>query len=208
MKNKLFILSSLCLLLLLNGCAVKPEVTVSSYFDELKTTISSDLDSIEIQDYFDSEVKLSDTEQDLDLNNDESNEMTARYMELFQGFEYTIKESVVEGDTATVSVEIVTYPIGELLSNYVVQLLSKAFEWAFSGISEEEMELRTTNLFLELSNGIEKTYTKTIPVYLVKKDDKWLLVGGDTNYEMFNAITGGLLDFAKQFQEDMTESNG
>jgi PBP1b-binding outer membrane lipoprotein LpoB len=39
MKNKLFILSSLCLLLLLNGCAVKPEATVSSYFDELKTTI-------------------------------------------------------------------------------------------------------------------------------------------------------------------------
>jgi hypothetical protein len=208
MKSKLFILSTLCLLLLLNGCAVKPEATVSSYFDELKTTISSNLDSIEIQDYFDSEVKLSDTEQDLDLNNDESNEMTARYMELFQGFEYTIKESVVEGDTATVSVEIVTYPIGELLSNYVVQLLSKAFEWAFSGISEEEMELRTTNLFLELSADLEKTYTKTIPVYLVKKDGEWLLVGGDTNFEMFNAITGGLLDFAKQFQEDIPESNG
>lgn len=208
MKNKLFILSTLCLLLLLNGCAVKPDVTVSSYFDELKTTISSDLDSINIQEYFDSEVKLSGTEQDLDLSNEESNEMTERYMELFQGFEYSIKESVVEGDTATVSVEIITYPIGELFSNYVVQLLSKAFEWAFAGISEEEMELRTNTLFLELSADIEKTYTVTVPVYLVKIEGKWLLVGGDTNYEMFNAITGGLLDFAKQFQEDMNESNG
>lgn len=208
MKSKLFILSTMCIVLVLNGCAIKPEVTVTNYFDELKTTISSDLDSFDIQEYFDSEVKLLDSEQDFDLSNDESNEMTERYMELFQGFEYTIKESVVDGDKATVSIEIITYPMGELFSNYVVQLLSKAFEWAFAGISEDEMELRTNTLFLELSNDIEKTYTKTIPVYLVKKEGKWLLVGGDTNYEMFNAITGGLLDFAKQFQDNMNESNG
>lgn len=208
MKNKLFILSTMCIVLVLNGCAIKPEVTVTNYFNELKTTISSDLDSFDIQEYFDSEVKLLDSEQDFDLSNDESNEMTERYMELFQGFEYTIKESVVDGDKATVSIEIITYPMGELFSNYFVQLLSKAFEWAFAGISEDEMELRTNTLFLELSSDIEKTYTKTIPVYLVKKEGKWLLVGGDTNYEMFNAITGGLLDFAKQFQDNMNESNG
>jgi hypothetical protein len=208
MKNKLFILCAICLVLVLSGCAAKPEVSVSGYFDELKTTISSDLNSINIQEYFDSEVKLFDSEQDLDLGNDESNEMTERYMELFKGFEYSIKESVVDGDTATVSVEIIAYPMGELFSNYVMQLLSKAFEWAFSGISEEEMEQRTITLFLELSNDLEKTYTKTVPVYLIKKDGKWLLIGGDTNYEMFNAITGGLLDFAKQFQDNNNESNG
>lgn len=203
MKNKFTILSIIIITLLLNGCAIKPEVTLTEYFTDLQTTMTSDFKSLSIEKYFDGEVVLSEDEQSLNIDSGESNEMTDRYIELFKGFEYTIKDTVINGDNATVNVEILTYPMGELLSNYVTQLMTKVFEWAFSGITEEEMTQRSTDMFIELSNNLEKTYTNTVPVYLVKVDDKWLIMGGETNYPLFNALTGGMIDFAKQFQNDM-----
>lgn len=203
MKNKLTIISIIIITLLLNGCAIKPEVTITEYFTDLQTTLSTDFKSLSIEKYFDSEVVLSDNDQSLNYDSGESNEMTERYIELFQGFEYTIKDTIINGDNATVNVEILTYPMGELLSNYITQLMSKVFEWAFSGLSEEEMTQKMTDLFIESSNNLEKTYTKTVPVYLVKVEGKWLLSGGETNYALFNALTGGMIDFAKQIQNDM-----
>lgn len=203
MKNKFTILSIIIITLLLNGCAIKPEVTLTEYFTDLQTTMTSDFKSLSIEKYFDGEVVLSEDDQSLNIDSGESNEMTDRYIELFKGFEYTIKDTVINGDNATVNVEILTYPMGELLSNYVTQLMTKVFEWAFSGITEEEMTQRSTDMFIELSNNLEKTYTNTVPVYLVKVDDKWLIMGGETNYPLFNALTGGMIDFAKQFQNDM-----
>ena len=118
-------------LVLLAGCAEKPEVTVTAYFDELKTNITPDLKTI-----------------------------------------------------------------------------AKVFEWAFSGITEEEITTKSTSLFLDLATDIEKTYVKTIPVYMVKKDGKWLISGDVTNYEMIDALTGGVLEFAKKLEESTNESNG
>ena len=202
MKKKFSIFGIIGLSLLLNACAVKPEVTIGAYFTEIKTSTSTNFDTLTIQKYFDSEVKISENNQVLENTTDESNEMTDRYMELFKGFEYTIKETVVEGDTATVNVEILTYPMGELFANYVTQIFTKAFTWAFSGVGEAEITQKSNALFIELAADLEKTYTKTIPVYLIKVDDKWLMMGGDKNIELFNALTGGLIDFAKQFSDN------
>lgn len=202
MKNKFSFLSIIIVTLLLNGCAVKPEVTLTDYFTDLQTTPLTDFKSLSIEKYFDSEVVLTDNIQSLNYDSSESNEMTQRFIELFQGFEYTFKDTVINGVNAIVNVEILTYPMGELLSNFMTQLMSKVFEWAFSGMSEEEMTQKMTDLFIGLSNNLEKTYIKAVPVYLVKVNGKWLLSGGETNYALFNALTGGTIDFAKQFQND------
>lgn len=206
LKNSISIL--LIGLVLLSGCAEKPELTVTAYFDELKTSITPDLKTIAIEKYFDQSIEIEETSQDLSLESFESNEMTDRYLELFRGFEYKIIDSKVDGDSAIVNVEITTYPVGELLSNYMVQLFSKVFEWAFSGITEEEITAKSTTLFLDLATEVEKTYVKTVPVYMVKKDGKWLISGDVTNYEMMDALTGGILEFAKQLEESANESNG
>ena len=89
----------------------------------------------------------------------------------------------------------------------MVQLFSNVFEWSFAGLSEEEMTERSTTLFLELSNELEKTYISTVPVYLVKKEGKWLMVGSDKNFELINALTGGVLEFAKKLAES-SDVNG
>ena len=208
MKNTKILSLLLIGIVLLSGCAAKPETNVTAYLDELKTSISSDLNTISIEKYFDTAVQIEESNQDLSLESFESNEMTDRYLELFRGFEYKIIDSTVNKDTAVVNVEITTYPVGELLSNYMVQLFSKVFEWAFSGITEEEITAKSTSLFLDLATDIEKTYVKTIPVYMVKKDGKWLISGDVTNYEMIDALTGGVLEFAKKLEESTNESNG
>ena len=208
MKLKNILSIMLIGLVLLTGCAEKPDVTVTAYFDELKTSISPDLKTIAIEKYFDTAVQIEESNQDLSLESFESNEMTDKYLELFRGFEYKVIDSKIEGDSAVVNVEITTYPVGELLSNYMVQLFSKVFEWAFSGITEEEITAKSTTLFLDLATDIQKTYVKTVPVYMVKKEGKWLISGDTTNYEMMDALTGGILEFAKQLEENTAESNG
>lgn len=206
MKNKLTKLILIGLSLLLNGCTVKPDATVSNYLTELKTTESINFDSLSIQKYFDSEIELSYNGQVLDYETNESNDVSHRYMELFKGFEYTILKTETNGSQAIVNVEILTYSMGELFSTYLTQLFTKGFEWAFAGLSEEEMTLRSNNLFLQLAENLDKTYTKTVSIYLVKVDDSWVMVGGEKNYALFNALTGGLLDFAKQFSSNMNNS--
>ena len=208
MKNTKILSLLLIGIVLLSGCAAKPETNVTAYLDELKTSISSDLNTIAIEKYFDTDVQITENNQEFTLESHESNEMTLRYLELFRGFEYKVIDSKIEGDSAVVNVEITTYPVGELLSNYMVQLFSKVFEWAFSGITEEEITAKSTTLFLDLANDIQKTYVKTVPVYMVKKEGKWLISGDTTNYEMMDALTGGILEFAKQLEENTAESNG
>ena len=201
MKNTKILSLLLIGIVLLSGCAAKPETNVTAYLDELKTSISSDLNTIAIEKYFDTDVQITENNQEFTLESHESNEMTLRYLELFRGFEYKVIDSTVDGDTAIVNVELTTYPVGELLQNYMVQLFSNVFEWSFAGLSEEEMTERSTTLFLELSNELEKTYISTVPVYLVKKEGKWLMVGSDNNFELINALTGGVLEFAKKLAE-------
>ena len=103
----------------MNGCAIKPEVTITEYFADLQTTLLTDFKSLSIEKYFDREVVLAENAQSLNYDSGESNEMTERYVELFREFEYTIKDTVINDDKATVNVEILTYPMGELLSNYM-----------------------------------------------------------------------------------------
>jgi len=208
MKLKNIISLFLVGLVLLTGCAEKPEVTVSTYFDELKTSISPDLKTIAIEKYFDQSLEFDNSNRDLSMDSFKSTEMSNRYLELFRGFEYKIIDSTVKGDSAIVNVEITTYPVGDLLSNYMIQLFSKVFEWAFSGISEEEVTEKSISLFLDLANDTEKTYIKTVPVYMVKKEGKWLISGDITNYEMMDALTGGVLEFAKKLEESTNQSNG
>lgn len=207
MKNTKILSLLLIGIVLLSGCAAKPETNVTAYLDELKTSISSDLNTIAIEKYFDTDVQITENNQEFTLESHESNEMTLRYLELFRGFEYKVIDSTVDGDTAIVNVELTTYPVGELLQNYMVQLFSNVFEWTFVGLSEEEMTERSTTLFLELSNELEKTYISTVPVYLVKKEGKWLMVGSDKNFELINALTGGVLEFAKKLAES-SDVNG
>ncbi len=207
MKNTKILSLLLIGIVLLSGCAAKPETNVTAYLDELKTSISSDLNTIAIEKYFDTDVQITENNQEFTLESHESNEMTLRYLELFRGFEYKVIDSTVDGDTAIVNVELTTYPVGELLQNYMVQLFSNVFEWSFVGLSEEEMTERSTTLFLELSNELEKTYISTVPVYLVKKEGKWLMVGSDKNFELINALTGGVLEFAKKLAES-SDVNG
>lgn len=207
MKNTKILSLLLIGIVLLSGCAAKPETNVTAYLDELKTSISSDLNTFAIEKYFDTDVQITENNQEFTLESHESNEMTLRYLELFRGFEYKVIDSTVDGDTAIVNVELTTYPVGELLQNYMVQLFSNVFEWSFVGLSEEEMTERSTTLFLELSNELEKTYISTVPVYLVKKEGKWLMVGSDKNFELINALTGGVLEFAKKLAES-SDVNG
>ena len=59
MKNTKILSLLLIGIVLLSGCAAKPETNVTAYLDELKTSISSDLNTFAIEKYFEKDLKVA-----------------------------------------------------------------------------------------------------------------------------------------------------
>lgn len=193
------ILINAFIILVLTACAAKPETTVENYLMELKGDITSDFETIAIEEYFDSKVNFG---VENSVSKDESgavieNEFTQRYQELFQDFDYVINDSVIDGDQSVVNIEITTYPIAELLTKYFSELFANVFSWSLSGMSQDEIDQKSQKLFIDLSANIQKTYVSIVPVNLNKVDGKWYLDGAD-NDQLFNALTGGTFEYFQQ----------
>jgi len=188
--------------ILLVGCFPKPESKLQAYLDSIKTMDLSSENTLYLSDYFDTPTA---TESTLNIGLDQSTTtysqaFTDRYVQLFQGFEYTLGKSTVEGDKASVELTITTYPMGDLMRQYIMNIITNSLTWAFSGMSEEEMNQKMNDSFIELTDTAEMTYTKTVTVYLVKGEKDWLMVGGTTNNDLFNALTGGMIDLANSMK--------
>lgn len=200
LTRTLLIVSSM---LLLTACAPKPESTLTAFLDTFKTITVENAQTLEIAQYFDGDFVKDETLTSIETLNDENTAYVNRLYDLLAGFDYVVNETTVVDETATVSLTITTYPIGQIFSDYIMQAFTKAFEWAFSGVSQEEQAIKMSELFLEVSKDATKTYTETIDVDLVKVEDAWVLSSGEKNEALMNALTGGMVKWAKTFSEEL-----
>jgi len=106
-------------------------------------------------------------------------------------FDYKLGEEKIDGDTATVEVTITTYPLGEIFSTVITELMSNMEE--LSTMSEDELTAWMDETLMGLLDKAEKTYTSEVTVTLKKQDGNWVVQESD---ELSNALTGGMLDFA------------
>jgi len=208
MKKALRIsLISIVVMILLTGCAAKPESTLTAFLDQYKTLTVENAQSLEIAQYFDADYSKDETLGTIDTPDIADSLYVTRLYELLTGFDYVVGDTKISSDnqSAIVNLTITTYPIGQIYSDYIMQAFTKAFEWAFSGVSQEDQEKKMSDLFLEVANGAEKTYTETIEVNLIKANDKWVLASGKKNTALMNALTGGMIEWAENFSEQMKD---
>lgn len=110
---------------------------------------------------------------------------------LFEKLDWKVLEEKVEGDKATVEVEITNKDFKTIIGNY----MQKALKAAFGGqnISEEEM---TNYLMEELRNEEVQTVTNQNTITLEKKDGKWEVAEEDN---FVNAVLPGLYEAINAF---------
>lgn len=195
-KLWLSILIGILSLGVLSSCAAKPkpEEPLTAFLDAFKNKEVIDYASI-----FNGDVSSMTANP---LSSAETpTEISTKMMEMILSYEYVVKESVIakDGLTAVVTIEFTTIDIGQLFKDFTTEYMTKAFELAFSGATEEEITQVGIEVFLEVSNAAVKDKITTVEVDMVKEDGKWMIKGGSDNLALFDGLMGGLITY----MEDM-----
>ncbi|PKM64747.1 MAG: hypothetical protein CVU96_01305 [Firmicutes bacterium HGW-Firmicutes-20] len=208
MKKFVVVGLSAVLMFSLIGCAKpepKPSETVSKVLNLMKTDIQADFTP-----YFDGE--FNNEAFVFEGNDDESEfakKMETRLIELYTDFDYKIVGETISEDkkTATVEVEFTTHDLGTFFVGFITQFLAKAFELAFSGKGEDELNQAGIELLENLSADLKKDKVSIVTATLTSVNGVWLLDGGENaNKPFFNGLTGGLVESLEEWSQSFEET--
>lgn len=196
MRKFLCYLLSLALLLSLAACGNRRESAQSVVEAAIKSVQAAEMDTI---------AQNWGGELSTDLGaetGDESQEMLAA---IAKNLTYSIvssKEDAGAG-TATVTVEFTNTNMQEVFAEYLSQMLSVAFEYAFlpedEQPTEEEMNEMYLDTFMEvMEEKAGETVTSTVDIPLELVDDTWKISAGE---DVIDAMFGGLYTYANSMNE-------
>ena len=173
MKKKLIsiILAAIFVISLVGCSSAKPEDTVNVF---LKNTQSLDFEKMLESMNPDSKGSLDELE---DLESDKTTKcLMDYYRKNASKMTYEIKNSEIDGDNATVTVNFKYIDGTDLFKEIISKLFEESIYRSFAGndMTDEEMQ----DLFVEVINGYEGEDifdTKTVEIYCIKKDNKWYI---------------------------------
>lgn len=178
-----------------------PEKTIEETFTALKegnlelideyiaTEDSNSLIENEITDTLKTSLENSDFERDL-INS------------CFSQFEWQIKETKIEGNTAVVTVDITNKDFSNVVQEVFSKMLTQALSTAVTG--EEMTEEETLNLIKESIDEVTDTTTITKEINLVKENGTWKF----NATEVMNIVLPGIIDGLESLQNYLRESYG
>ncbi|MDO4383488.1 MAG: hypothetical protein Q4C18_03220 [Eubacteriales bacterium] len=219
MKKKLAVFLLLTAMLGMCACGSKdPEVTPTKTVDTfLKAIQDEDQDAIK-KVYEESSFDIGkeawddtdgeDDEDELDASDDSVRNVLVKdfYPRLIQ-FEYKMGEEKIDGDSATVTVDITTYKMGDTFVAGFKDFFSQAMDLYNSNASDEEVsKVMADSLHKKLSGLKKKEYKETATFHLSKENGKWVIdeMDDDDNEAALNALTGGMMDATNKIDK-MTE---
>lgn len=188
LKKFLAFLTTLAMVFAFVGCSggESPETAVTNYL-----TAFQSLDLETINKYTNDTSETTETADDAisDLENEETGKA------FVENLTFEILSSTEEEDTATVKVSITNVDMANAMS----QAISEMIPLAFAGLSEEELEQKSTEAMISaIANNKDTTYTKEVDISLVKGENNWLIVPDN---DLADAITGGLVSYAENINE-------
>ena len=189
---KKIIATLLCLIMLLSllsGCgssdkrSVEAEKFISEQLDVFKSATAENIETI--------------------LGGDGSGAIfsgmdPAFFVMLYQNLEYTILDSIQEGDTASVKLEISNLDCGAVMVDYISKLLQASADYDYADTSDsndlssydEELSKIASEVVADIvENGEYKTLTNIVNVSLTKTGGVWKIDDSDA---MSAAILPGL----------------
>lgn len=195
------VLSSVLVLLIiisgLGACSAKPkpETTLLTFLESYKAQETMDYSTL-----FDAEVPSTMSVNPFEDSTTPS-EITNKMTELILSYEVEVLDSVIakDGQSAVVTVQFTTVNIGLVFTTYMMNYMAKAFELAFSGASEEQLNQVGIDLFLEAANGAVKDKVSKVDIEMVFVDKAWRIHLEEGDTALFDAMMGGLISTLKDF---------
>ena len=195
-KKLLCCLLSLAFCLSLAACGSHRQSAQAVVEDAIQTVQTADLHAI-------SQSWGGDFSTDLGAETDDANQ------EMFSAIAKNLTYSIVSSNedagagTATVTVEFTNTNMQEVFAEYLSQMLSVAFEYAFlpedEQPTEEEMNEMYLDTFMEvMEEKAGETVTSTVDIPLELVDDTWKISAEE---DVIDAMFGVLYTYANSMNE-------
>lgn len=198
MKKKLLAIITLAVMTFsLCSCSSSPTPTetVDAFLTAIKTQDSEGMKAVYPDGDLNEMYDAAEFEEGID-------ELGPLLLEKLLAFDYEITEEKIDGEKATVTVDITTYALGTAFTDFMSEYMTQAFALAFSDASDEEIEALATTLFEnEINKLTEKNYTDTVDIALSQTDDGWVIDEIEEDDDFYNALTGGIIDAVESINE-------
>lgn len=197
---KKIILILMTALLSLSACAKtpKPEDALKAFLDDYIT-----METMEFADYIKGDSPLSNGS--VLGTEDLAKELADRIMGIYKHYTYEIGEVTLGEDktTATVKVLMTNFDGATLYEDWMTAYITKAMELAFTNpdMTQADFEALATQTFTDALDALKDGKEYNIEVKMVKDEKVWKLVGGEENYALINAMSGGILDSIKNLNQ-------
>lgn len=182
MKKLKIMLMIVLSMVIVTGCGAKsPTEVVDNYFTQVKKGENADISK-----YLLENVESKSEEENVEEDIEEDPKMEEAMKIYLSKLNAKVLSEKIDGDNATVEVEIK----GLNFSNIIIEVIQESLSNAFSGtqMTEEDM---SNSVLEKVNNGEEETRTGTIS--LTKVDKEWKI---NTEDENFMAL---ILGQAKEF---------
>ena len=200
MKRSVIVASLLIVVLLFSGCSLTPESAVKTHLEHIKTGADiSILEHLIKNEVLKKMITGEDAAQD---------EVATKFVDLadtivakIRDFDYEITgKNENEDGTVDVQVDITTYDLKIVFKESIKEVIKNSFSGLLDIIfSKDEVESDTflnklIVVFGEKLAVAEKTYKDSVSVKVEKNGLKWELVKGEDNNDLYNAISGGIIN--------------
>lgn len=202
MKRLSTLLLALLLVVTMTSCGntQAPKEVATGYLQEVQKEATESVEKVESGDVeeLNEMFQMNIEAEQFEKFSDEAKTAWKDFMKKLADFDFEVKDEKIAEDekTATVTVSITTYNLGEKFQVTMSDLMTNAFALSMSGKSEDEIVSELiTSMFTEM-NKAEKDYKKDVTLTLENTDDGWEV--NEDNEELTNALTGGMVDVANQ----------
>lgn len=166
---------------------LSPEQVLTIYMDEFKNLTAKDWVSyLGMEDIFSTNNKIY---PQIDL---------ALAEQVTKFFDYKLKKTELDGDTATVTMDLTSLDLDSTLAHYVSLLMEYADTTASIRASDLELSDKTAEYLLKSINENVKTVTKEIEITLVNNGVTWVMQLDDSFTE---ALLGDITAAVEGFNE-------
>lgn len=195
-----------CLLLctvLLSACGAKSETPEAAATNALNAVKAVDMATI--QRYFGSDTDLFNAGEQTEENTSAENKVFIE--SVVQNLTFEIVSSSIDGDKATVNVNITNTDMSAIFTQYMQSIFQEALQYAFlpeeQRPSEEEMSQLYMQRFQELmSQEDNPSVTTNLDMNLTKNENTWLITADSA---LLDAIFGGLVSSMEGLTNSLTQ---
>lgn len=197
-------------ILLIAGCSnfPKPESTVSDFIDAGKKFDLTKMATMVNPSYSSSKEKIADLTNDKKNNDQYQKYFLDYFKENAAKITYTVKETKIENDKATVTVDFKYVNGGPLLKATLGEAFSKAFSLAFTGVqmNDEEMGQMFVSAMQKQKETIKDSFVeKSIDLKLTKVDNKWYI--DEPSEDLLDVFLSNFNSVGKEFNKAMNPSS-